>query len=301
MRQNGRVPHPIPYQGSKRFLANAILGYLPQQIERLVEPFAGSAAISLAVASRQMAASFWLNDAHEPLAALWKRILNNPDMLAAEYAKLWHDQAGNERAFFDVVRSQFNANQEPRHFLYLLARCVKAAIRYNSDGQFNNTPDNRRLGAKPDEMKRRVKGAAALLAGQTVVTSTDYRQVIRECHDGDVIYMDPPYQGVCATRDHRYLPKVDHNEFYDELSLLVKRRVMFAVSYDGRCGDKHYGKPIPRSIGLTHLELFAGRSTQATLLGRADMTFESLYLSPALAGINKKKDNAGRMRQLAFA
>ena len=42
------VPHPIPYQGSKRQLAGAILRYFPESTARMVEPFAGSAALSLA-------------------------------------------------------------------------------------------------------------------------------------------------------------------------------------------------------------------------------------------------------------
>ena len=60
---------------------------------------------------------------------------------------------------------------------------------------------------------------------------------------------------------------------------------MFAVSYDGRTGDKTYGAPLPDSLGLTHLEIEAGRSTQSTLLGRDDITYESLYLSPELASL----------------
>ena len=35
------VPHPIPYQGSKRGLAPIILAYFPSHFRRLVEPFAG--------------------------------------------------------------------------------------------------------------------------------------------------------------------------------------------------------------------------------------------------------------------
>ncbi|MCK4459049.1 MAG: DNA adenine methylase, partial [Methanosarcinales archaeon] len=46
-----RVPHPIPYQGSKRNIARTILSFFPHQFDTLVEPFAGSAAISLAAAS----------------------------------------------------------------------------------------------------------------------------------------------------------------------------------------------------------------------------------------------------------
>jgi len=58
---------------------------------------------------------------------------------------------------------------------------------------------------------------------------------------------------------------------------------MFIVSYDGRTGDKIYGEPLPKRLGLVHLEIFTGRSSQATLLGREHVTYESLYLSPALA------------------
>ncbi|HBB31201.1 MAG TPA: hypothetical protein DDZ80_05770 [Cyanobacteria bacterium UBA8803] len=41
------LPHPIQYQGSKRNLASNILRFLPNRVERLVEPFAGTAAVSI--------------------------------------------------------------------------------------------------------------------------------------------------------------------------------------------------------------------------------------------------------------
>src|SRR5437588_10922330 len=62
---------------------------------------------------------------------------------------LWLEQAGQEREYYDQVRDRFNESNEPHHFLYLLARCVKAAVRYNGEGKFNNSPDNRRLGMRP--------------------------------------------------------------------------------------------------------------------------------------------------------
>lgn len=301
MKLSTKVPHPIPYQGSKRFLADEILSRMPNHFSRLVEPFAGSSAISLAVASRKMADRFWINDAHKPLAALWREIINQPEALAAKYELLWRRQLGREREFFDLVRDWFNDSQKPEHFLYLLARCVKAAIRYNSEGRFNNTPDNRRLGAKPDEMRSRIMGAAGLLAGRTTITDLDYRDVLNDCQRGDLIYMDPPYQGVCSTRDSRYAPKIDHQQFYDALDRLNRQRFMFLVSYDGRCGDKRYGEPLPDYLNLVHLEVCAGRSTQATLLGRDDVTYESLYLSPALLSALQSAENGKSHRQLNFA
>ena len=85
----------------------------------------------------------------------------------------------------------------------------------------------------------------------------------------------------------------------DELATLNERNIMFAVSYDGRTGTKTYGDPPPESLALSRLEIRAGRSTQATLLGRNDVTYESLYLSPALIA---SLEHEGRMpeRQLSL-
>ncbi len=276
------APNPFPYQGSKRRIAHKILRHLPRSASRLVEPFAGSAAVSIAYALRQGASRYWINDAHEPLAALWREILDGPEELSSRYTFLWHDQRGRERDYYDDVRSRFNSTHDPADFLYLLARCVKASVRYNANGDFNNTPDNRRLGARPTSLRHRLLGVSGLLKGKARVTSWDYRDVLRRCSTTDLVYMDPPYQGVSGSRDQRYSLSIDHDRFHDELADLKSRGVMFAVSYDGRTGAKRFGRSLPRSLGLVHLEILAGRSTQATLLGRQDVTYESLYLSPAL-------------------
>ena len=94
--------------------------------------------------------------------------------------------------------------------------------------------------------------------------------------------MDPPYQGVCGDRDSRYLSGISHSEFILALEELGNRRISYIVSYDGRRGDKLFGELLPSSLGLTRVELEAGRSSQATLLGRDEITYESLYLSRAL-------------------
>ena len=52
---NRKVPHIVQYQGSKRKLAPKILQYLPNKFERLVEPFSGMAAISVATALEKRA------------------------------------------------------------------------------------------------------------------------------------------------------------------------------------------------------------------------------------------------------
>ncbi len=69
-----------------------------------------------------------------------------------------------------------------------------------------------------------------------------------------------------------------------ELARLNTRDIAYILSYDGRTSEKKYGRPIPSALNLSHIEIDAGRSSQATLLGQRSNTYESLYLSPALIG-----------------
>ncbi|MEW6403730.1 MAG: DNA adenine methylase [Chloroflexota bacterium] len=274
-----KVPHPIPYQGSKRNLAKYILPFFPQGVGTLFEPFAGSAAISIATVLHGKAEHFYINDVNAPLIALWDEIINHPKRISDRYKHLWLEQHGNERKYYDFVRDEFNKTKRPDYLLYLLARCVKASVRYNAYGEFNQSPDNRRLGRNPQMMTADIMAVSKLLAGKTAVTSLDYKEVLSLAKPTDLVYMDPPYQGVCSTGDPRYFSGIDFDEFMRELKLLNRRSVPFILSYDGRTGQKSFGKSLPDELGMYRLEVDAGRSTQATLLGRNDVTYESVYLS----------------------
>ena len=62
-------------QGSKRLLAPAILSLLPYDTCTLVEPFAGSAAVSIAARYAETTQQVWLGDLNAPLVELWREIL----------------------------------------------------------------------------------------------------------------------------------------------------------------------------------------------------------------------------------
>ena len=276
------LPHPIQYQGSKRNLAPLILPYLPHKVKRLVEPFAGTAAISIAAAARNISQTFWMNDVNTPLIELLQLIVEFPEDIADAYAKIWHEQHHDSIEHYYQLREQFNRTQDPKYFLYLLARCVKGSVRYNADGLFNQSPDKRRKGTCPETMRKNIFGMSRLLKGKCSFSSLDYQALLHHIDRDDVVYMDPPYQGVCGDRDSRYYAGIQFPEFIKALAELNAKQMAFLISYDGRKGEKMYGETLPQSLQLTKIELKAGRSTQATLLGRDEMTIESLYLSPAL-------------------
>lgn len=276
------VPQPFQYQGSKRALAPLILKFLPGKVNRLIDPFAGSAALTLACAAQTRAERYWINDLNKPLAELLNLMINRPEELADAYSELWKSDSDGAIDHFYEVRERFNRTQEPQLLLYLLARCIKGAVRYNSEGRFNQSPDKRRLGTRPSTMSQNIMTVSMLLRRRTLVTSHDFRDVLAAAEADDVIYLDPPYQGTSGEKDSRYLAGLSFDDFVAALDELNMRGLRYAVSYDGRTGDRSHGDPLPPYLGLRHIELAAGRSTQATLLGREEHTVESLYLSPAL-------------------
>jgi len=239
--------------------------------------------LSIATAARGRAKEFWLNDFNAPLAKLLSLIVNSPKDLGKFYRELWRADHADALEHYYQVRESFNRTQDAQLLLYLLARCVKGAVRYNGEGLFNQSPDKRRLGTQPETMQSNLNAISALLRGKTIVTSLSYENVLANVREDDVVYMDPPYQGVCGERDSRYFAGIAFDDFVAQLAVLNLKNVRYLVSYDGRLGNRSYGKPLPAKLNLTLVEIEAGRSSQATLLGRDEMTVESLYLSRALA------------------
>ena len=276
------LPHPIQYQGSKRNLAVNILGFVPSRVGRLVEPFAGTAAISVAASFKGITQEFWINDLNKPLVKLLELIIEKPSEIADQYTKIWNDQHEDSISHYLQVREEFNRTNEPKLFLYLLARCVKGAVRYNSNGLFNQSPDKRRKGSQPEKMRKNIEGVSKLLKGKCKFTCLDFRDVLAEVQDHDFVYIDPPYQGVSGDRDSRYVSGIDFNDFVLALEELNRRAIAFVVSYDGKRGNKTFGNNLPEELGLKRIEIEVGRSSQSTLLGREEVTVESLYLSPSL-------------------
>lgn len=273
---------PIPYQGSKRALAPRICSLFPRKVETLYEPFAGSAAITLFAATHGLADRFVIGDSYTPLIDLWQLMIESPSELSDRYAAIWQTQFTAGLSHFNDVRAEFNENRDPVLLLYLIARCVKNAVRFNRHGQFTQSVDKRRTGMKPDRMTRTVHAVSRLLKGRVSLFRGDFRDCAHPASALDLVYMDPPYQGTTYGADKRYAAGLERERLIDGLHDFDARAVPYVLSYDGQMGDKVYGEPLPTTINADHLAIHAGRSSQATISGRRDETIESLYVSRSL-------------------
>lgn len=160
MKKYKTTPQLVQYQGSKRKIAEDIIKYIKKgKYKRLVEPFSGTSAITIECANQGLINEFWINDINKELIALLEECISNPDNLSVGYEKLWYGQfedTTNPIDYFYTVRNMFNAGEAcPPITLFILARIVKGAVRYNSSGEMNQSCDKRRTGTKPKEIRKR--------------------------------------------------------------------------------------------------------------------------------------------------
>lgn len=244
------------------------------------------AAISVAVAKGNRADAFVINDINAPIVEILRSAIETPETLLNNYSDIWNSQfsyAEGSIAHYYKVRNDFNnGDKSPANMLYLLARCVKGAVRYSNAGDFNQSPDKRRNGTSPKTLKENLFAISYYLKGRTIFKSGDYREILCDAQKGDLVYMDPPYQGVSNAKDSRYLSGIDHNDFIEAIDSLNRRGIDFIISYDGVCGNKKYGHDLPQQLNLKKVMLNAGVSSQSVLLGNKKTTYEALYISRGL-------------------
>ena len=127
----------LKWAGGKTKLVPFIELNLPSKPRRrLVEPFAGSAALSLALDFD----AYLLNDANPDLIGLY-RLLKQEKQEFIDFAHSFFIPENNRESRFYELREQFNhSNDLPERsalFIYLNRHAFNGLCRYNSKGKFN--------------------------------------------------------------------------------------------------------------------------------------------------------------------
>ena len=143
----------------------------------------------------------------------------------------------------------------------------------------NQICDKRRKGTHPDTIRKNAIAISNLLKNHTQLFCTDYIDILEMAKPEDLVYMDPPYQGVSNGLSSRYVQSLEFDNFVTALETLNNRNIDFIVSYDGHNDDGKFGKDLPDYLELQHILINAGRSAQGNLNGKQITTYESLYIS----------------------
>ncbi|HEY88739.1 MAG TPA: Dam family site-specific DNA-(adenine-N6)-methyltransferase [Thermoflexia bacterium] len=272
MRNGDHALQPvIKWSGSKRKIAPQIARLFPAA-RNYFEPFVGGGAM-LPFKPCQKAIA---GDIIPELIELWKTIQHKPDLTAKAYKSRWlRLQNEGHTAYYDI-RSSFNTTRNPHDLLFLSRTCVNGLIRFNQAGNFNNSLHHTRPGIAPTRLRKIIQQWSLAIQNIEFVTA-DYRDTLQLVTGGDLVFLDPPYQGTKG----RYLPlNFSIEEFYSELERLNSIGAKWILTFDGQAGKRAYVKDVPPDIYREHFALFTGNSPFTKLMGLSvDAVVESVYLN----------------------
>jgi DNA adenine methylase len=261
----------IKWSGSKRKIAPYIGDLLPSG-RCYYEPFVGSGALLPFHNCDEAIAS----DIIPELISLWKKIKNSPSETAKKYRTRWKRlQDEGHTAYYDI-RSSFNENRNPFDFLFLSRTCVNGLIRFNKDGDFNNSLHHGRPGISPDTLKKIIFEWSHYIQ-DVEFRACDYRKSLSQVSSEDVVFLDPPYGGTQG----RYLPDpFDMEALFEELKRLNELGARWVITLDGEAGERDYDTELPENLYDHKLGLATGNAPFRKLTGAAvEQVVESVYLN----------------------
>lgn len=177
----------LKWAGNKYRCLDPILASFPVA-DRLIEPFAGSAAIFI----NSNYPVYLLGEENNDLIALFRHLQSEGEIFIT-YCEQLFSQLNNCETQYYLLREQFNQCRDSRQraalFLYLNRHGYNGLCRYNQQGIYN-VPFGRY--SKPYFPRAEMlyfyqkSQHAEFLHG-------DFRLTFAQAKQGDVIYCDPPY------------------------------------------------------------------------------------------------------------
>lgn len=266
------LPPVIKWTGSKRPIAYQLSKFFPKNTNRFFDPFVGGGAILPYFGGKTAV----VGDTIPELINLWTLIKNNPNKVISEYTKRWANLQNNGYKVYYEIRNNFNKTKDPLDFLFLSRTCVNGLIRYNKNGEFNNSLHHTRPGIHPERLTKIIINWNKWIQNISFFNQ-DYRLTLLSASKNDVVFLDPPYVGTHS----RYIPQsFDYDSFYKELERLNDIGVYWILTLDGEAGNRFYDSKIPKNLFKKQLKLSTGKSPFSKVINnKQDIILESVYLN----------------------
>ena len=182
----------LKWAGGKHKLVPFIEHNLPSSArKRLIEPFCGSAALSLALDFEH----YLLNDINADVIGLF-RILKEEKSGFIDYARSFFNSDNNNDSKFYELREQFNSSKNLHErsalFIYLNRHAFNGLCRYNQKRGYNVPFGRYKTHYFPEKELR----FFAEKAQKAEFICADFEQVFNRLQkqpDQYVVYCDPPY------------------------------------------------------------------------------------------------------------
>ena len=217
-------PSPLNYPGSKTWLIPHIRKWLlTTHSEVLIEPFAGSAIVSLVVLQERLVQQAVLIELDNDVAAFWHAVLKDPDWMAEKIVRL----KPSLKQIQKIIES--NSSDIMEHGFQVLVRNRISFGGYGKPRQ--NSIFNNRVWY-PDTWRKRLLGIKQIAHQITFIEGDCLEYLSDLCTDTTAVFVDPPYSAVGGDQIGKKIYKhsnVDHAKIFQ---ILADSNANFLMTYD---------------------------------------------------------------------
>lgn len=174
----------LKWAGGKRWLASQDENLFPSNYKRLVEPFAGGAAVFFNLTPN----TAWLNDLNTDLINTYSAIAEDWEGVLSILTQ--HQQKHSADYYYEIRNSKPRLKKtQAAKFIYLNRTCFNGLYRVNLRGEFNVPIGTKSSVLLPSDNFK----AASELLNRTKLTTLDFEKVVDQSVATDFLFVDPPY------------------------------------------------------------------------------------------------------------
>lgn len=259
----------LKWAGGKTRIVDRIKAVLPEG-QRLIEPFAGSAALMLNAGYP----AYVLADVNADLINCYRQLQRGGQVFIELCQSFFTPETNRPEAYY-AFRERFNGSQDPTEraalFVYLNRHGYNGLCRYNASGGFN-VPFGRYARPYYPEAEMRAFWQRAQRCEFAVA---DFVTTMDSAVPGDVLYCDPPYVPLSSTAN---FTSYSANSFTPDSQRALAAKAAALASRGVAVIISNHDTPFTRSIyegadSLTYFEVQrhiscdgANRSKAAELL-----------------------------------
>lgn len=206
----------VKWAGGKRQLLPEIKRNMPSDYNKYFEPFVGGGALLFELKHN----GAYINDFNSELVNLYEVVKECPEELIADLK----EHVNTKEYYYDIRAldrdkdfDKLSKVKRASRFIFLNRTCFNGLYRVNRRGQFN-VPYGKYKNPKIVDEKN-ILSCSKLLQDTTILNGNF--DIIKEyIHEGDFVYLDPPYAPLSETSD---FTAYTENGFDSDKQIQLKR------------------------------------------------------------------------------
>lgn len=227
------IKSPLNYIGGKYKLLPQLLSLFPEQIDTMVDLFAGGGDVFVNTQAQHVIA----NDINYHVIDIFEsfKTFNTTELIEQidNIIQTWHLSQTDEQSY-QLYRAHYNKTKNPIELFVLICYSFNYQIRFNSRHEFNNPFGRNRSWFNPSLRENLVRFHKSL--NEVELSAENFKTLnLDYLGKGDFVYADPPYLITTGTyndgkRGFEGWTEKEEKALYSRLDKLHNKGVKFALS-----------------------------------------------------------------------